>query len=107
VSRKFASWSAALVIAIGISTPGVIQADPLSDCPGSSYSPCHYNFPLIWNLCARCRSRRHADAGLPPPVNLSYYEYRSHCPYADPAALSGFPSLTQRAKLAAQAGAAY
>jgi hypothetical protein len=99
----FVRWSAALVLAVAFLTPAALQADQPLECPGSSYAPCHYNFPLIWNFCARCRFRRHAVDEPPPPANMDYYEYRSHCPYAEPAALLGFASLTQRAKLAAQA----
>jgi hypothetical protein len=100
---KFTRLGAGLVVAVEILTPAICRADALCDCPGSSYAACHYNFPLLWNLCAHCRFRRHAEAEPPPPVNEYYYDYRSHCPYADPAVLAGFPSMTQRAKLAARA----
>ena len=100
---KNVSCISVLVIAVGLLAPALIRADPLCDCPGSSYSPCHYNFPLLWNLCSCIHFHRHAAPEAPPPFNDNYYDYRSHCPYAAPAVLSGVPSITQRSKLAAEA----
>jgi hypothetical protein len=95
-------WSATLVLAAGLFAPGAGRAESPSPCPGSSYSPCHYNFPLAWRLCAHVRSYWHSEPEAPPPFSQNVYEYRSHCPYVEPAALLGFPSLTQRSKLAAK-----
>ena len=104
MTGKRIGWWAALVMAAELLVPAVVRADPLCDCPGSSYSPCHYNFPLLYNLCAHVHFHRHAAPEAPPPYSLSSYDYRSHCPYADPAALLGFSSLTQRSKLASRNG---
>jgi hypothetical protein len=91
---------ATLVLAAVLWVPTTLHADLPSDCPGSSYSPCHYNFPLAWRFCARVGQRWHAEPEGPPPYSENFYEYRSRCPYADPAALLGFSSLVQRSKLA-------
>jgi hypothetical protein len=99
MSGKFACWCGVLVFAVLILAPAAVQADPQADCPGSSYTPCHYNFPLLWKGCARLSSRWHATREAPPPFSTNYYEYRSHCPYAVPAVLLGFPSLVQRSRL--------
>lgn len=100
MTGKFICWCAALLLATQLLAATAIPVQAADDCPGSSYSPCHYNFPLLWRLCAHISGRWCAPAEMPPPFSDSYYDYRSHCPYADPAALSGFPSLTQRSKLA-------
>ena len=104
MTLKRISWFAALVLVL---PPGAapVHAQSCDDCPGSSYAPCHYNFPLLWKACARISSHWHATPEPPPPFSTSTYEYHSHCPYAAPAALLGFSSLTQRAKLDTGIGA--
>lgn len=102
MTGKRMRWWTALVLVTGLLAPTAVQAEPWCDCPGSSYSPCHYNFPLAWRLGAHLHFHWHAAPEAPPPSSWSFYDYRSHCPYADPAVLLGFPSLTQRAKLAAR-----
>jgi hypothetical protein len=97
--RKLISKYAALLLAAQLLAAPAVQAQPVCDCPGSSYAPCHYNFPLLWNLCAYFSFHWHAPADMPPPFSDSFYQYRSHCPYADPAALLGFPSITVRTRL--------
>ena len=92
-------WWATFLFAAELLLPAAVLADAPCDCPGSSYAPCHYHFPLLWRFCAHVHFRWHAEPEAPPPYSESYYEYRSHCPYAAPAVLLGFPSLTQRSKL--------
>jgi hypothetical protein len=99
MTRKLPLGCAVLLFAAHLLTAPAAQAQPVCDCPGSSYSPCHYNFPLLWRFCACLSFRCHAPAEMPPPFSASFYVYRSHCPYAAPAALLGFPSMVQRAKL--------
>jgi hypothetical protein len=98
--KRVRSWAALVLMAV-LSVPTLVHADPPCACPASSYSPCHYNFPLAWRFCARVRQYLHGEAEAPPPYSDAFYEYRSHCPYTDPAALLGFASLVQRSKLAA------
>jgi hypothetical protein len=104
MTGKSTGCCAALVLAFQLLAPAVVQADPLGDCPCSSYSPCHYHFPLLWKLGAHLHFHWHAASEPPPPFSGSFYEYRSHCPYAEPAALLGFPSIIQRSKLDSGAG---
>ena len=105
MTAKTIGRCAALVLALQFFTPALLHADSPCECPGSSYSPCHYNFPLPWRCCARIRSHWHSAVEGPPPVSNSYYEYRSHCPYAAPASQLGFPSIIQRSKLPSGADA--
>jgi hypothetical protein len=100
MNRIAVNWCMAVAIAVEFLAPVAVRAEPARDCPGSSYAPCHYNFPLLWNLCGRHAFRRQAAMEAPPPFSVNYYEYRSHCPYVAPAALLGFPSMTERARLA-------
>jgi hypothetical protein len=90
----------ALLLAGLLLAPAAVMAQPVCDCPGSSYAPCHYNFPLLWNVCAHLSFHWHRATEPPPPFSLSYYDYRSHCPYANPSALLGFASIVQRSKTA-------
>jgi hypothetical protein len=103
MTRKLPVGCAALLLATYLLPAPAVRAQPVCDCPGSSYAPCHYNFSLLWSFCARLSFRRHAPAEMPPPFSASFAVYRSHCPYADPAALLGFPSMVQRSKLDASA----
>jgi len=97
--KWFGGW-AALVLAVGLFVPAASRGDAPCDCPGSSYAPCHYNFPILWNLCAHLRFHWHAPPEAPPPYSDSFYEYHSHCPYVEPATQLGFPSFHLRSKLA-------
>jgi hypothetical protein len=100
MTGKLVRGCSALVLTVLVLAPSAVQAQPWCDCPGSSYAPCHYNFPLVWNFCAHLSFHRHVGSDPPPPFSSSYYVYQSHCPYADPAALLGFPSVAQRSKAA-------
>ena len=101
--RKLVRYCLAPVFAVLFLAPAAVMAQPVCDCPPSSYAPCHYNFPLMWNLCAHLSFHWHRVTEPPAPFSLSYYDYRSHCPYAEPAALLGFPSIVQRSKAAPEA----
>src|SRR5260370_3804238 len=79
MTGKVVCWGAALVLAAELLVPAAVQAEPSCDCPGSSYSPCHYNFPLVSRFCARFHW--HAAPHEPPPFSQSFYEHLSHCPY--------------------------
>ena len=103
MTGRLVCWWATCVLAAVLLIPAAVKAEPPCDCPGSGYSPCHYNFPLVSRFCARFHW--HAAPEESPPFSQSFYEYRSHCPYAAPAALLGFPSLTQRSKLASSGNA--
>jgi len=74
MTGKFVCSCAAVLLAVELLAPAVVWADPLDSCPGSSYSPCHYNFPLLWNLSAHHAFRWHAAPEPPPPYSGSYYE---------------------------------
>lgn len=106
MTRKLVRCFVALVLASFILAPAAAVAEPVCDCPGSSYAPCHYNFPLLWNFCAYLSFHWHKVSEPPPPFTSSYYDYRSHCPYADPGALLGFPSITYRSLLSSGFGPA-
>src|SRR5881397_2996666 len=66
---KFLKRCVALVLAAVLVAPALVRADPCGDCPGSSYSACHYNFPLLWRGGAHLSFHWHAPPETPPPFS--------------------------------------
>ena len=105
MSGKRIGWWAAWVLVAELLVPVAARAEAPCDCPGGSYAPCHYNFPLLWRLSSHLHFHWNTTTEAPPPFSVSYYEFRSHCPYAYPTELLGFPSITLRGKAEARESA--
>jgi hypothetical protein len=91
----------ALVLAVALGAPAVVQAGPICDAierhcypyPSGCYSPLHYNLPTVWKIytCLTYRRPGPEQSNCPPGAQQSYRILKSRCPSIYPTAIYATP----------------